>query len=148
MKVGLYIGTQFAAGFDVASALKEISEQVRRARQCGFQSLWAPHHYLTQPVQMLASIPMLSYLLRDAEGMTIGPNILIMPLLNPVHVAEEAVTLDLLSGGRCVLGIGIGYRDAEFETFNVPLKERPQRMNESIEIMRRLWSEERVTYNG
>ena len=148
MKVGLYISTQFAPGFDVVSALNEIGEQVRRARQCGFQSLWAPHHYLTQPVQMLASVPLLAYLLRDAEGMTIGPNILIMPLLNPVHVAEDAATLDLLSGGRYVLGVGAGYRDAEFQSFHVPLRERVQRLTESIEIMRALWSKERITYAG
>jgi alkanesulfonate monooxygenase SsuD/methylene tetrahydromethanopterin reductase-like flavin-dependent oxidoreductase (luciferase family) len=125
-----------------------MSEQVRVARQSGFSSLWVPHHYLTHPMQMLAPVPMLSYLLRDAEGMTIGTNILIMPLLHPVHVAEDAVTLDLLSGGRYVLGIGVGYRDAEFQTFNVPLKERAQRMNESIEIMRRLWIEDKITHNG
>jgi alkanesulfonate monooxygenase SsuD/methylene tetrahydromethanopterin reductase-like flavin-dependent oxidoreductase (luciferase family) len=71
-----------------------------------------------------------------------------MPLLNPVHVAEDAVTLDLLSGGRYVLGIGVGYREAEFDTFKVPLKERALRMDESIEIMRRLWTEDRVTYHG
>ncbi len=147
-KVGLYIGTQFPPGTDVAVALKDMSEQVRVARQSGFSSLWVPHHYLTHPMQMLAPIPMLSYLLRDAEGMTIGTNILIMPLLHPVHVAEDAVTLDLLSGGRYVLGIGVGYRDAEFQTFNVPLKDRAQRMNESIEIMRRLWTEEKVAHNG
>jgi alkanesulfonate monooxygenase SsuD/methylene tetrahydromethanopterin reductase-like flavin-dependent oxidoreductase (luciferase family) len=147
-KVGLYLGTQFPPGVNVASALKEMSEQVRLAKQSGFSSLWVPHHYLTQPMQMLAPLPMLSYLLRDAEGMTIGPNILIMPLLNPVHVAEDAVTLDLLSGGRYVLGIGVGYRDAEFHSFNVPLKERAQRMNESIELMRRLWTEDKVTYKG
>lgn len=147
-KVGLYIGTQFTAGTDVAAALKDMSEQVRMARQSGFSSVWVPHHYLTHPMQMLAPIPMLSYLLREAEGMTIGPNILIMPLLNPVHVAEDAVTLDLLSGGRYVLGIGIGYRDAEFQAFNVPIKERVQRMNESIELMRRLWTEDKVTYRG
>ena len=125
-----------------------MGEQVRQARQSGFASLWVPHHYLTQPMQMLAPMPMLSYLLRDAEGMTIGPNILIMPLLNPVHVAEDAVTLDLLSGGRYVLGIGVGYREAEFQAFSVPFKERAQRMNESIEIMRRLWTEDKVTYQG
>ena len=147
-KVGLYIGTQFPPGIDVAVALKDMSEQVRLARQSGFSSLWVPHHYLTHPMQMLAPVPMLSYLLRDAEGMTIGTNILIMPLLHPVHVAEDAVTLDLLSGGRYVLGIGVGYRDAEFQTFNVPLKERAQRMNESIEIMRRLWIEDKITHNG
>jgi alkanesulfonate monooxygenase SsuD/methylene tetrahydromethanopterin reductase-like flavin-dependent oxidoreductase (luciferase family) len=147
-KVGLYIGTQFPPGTDVAVALEDMSEQVRVARQSGFSSLWVPHHYLTHPMQMLAPVPMLSYLLRDAEGMTIGTNILIMPLLHPVHVAEDAVTLDLLSGGRYVLGIGVGYRGAEFQTFNVPLKERAQRMNESIEIMRRLWTEDKITHNG
>jgi len=93
-KVGLYIGTQFPPGTDVAVALKDMNEQVRVARQSGFSSLWVPHHYLTHPMQMLAPVPMLSYLLRDAEGMTIGTNILIMPLLHPVHVAEDAVTLE------------------------------------------------------
>jgi len=62
---------------------------------------------------------------------------------HPLHVAEEWATLDLLSGGRYVLGVGVGYRDAEFQTFNVPLNERALRMNESIEIMRRLWSARR-----
>lgn len=147
-KVGLYIGTQFPPGTKVVAALKDLSEQVQVARRSCFSSLWVPHHYLTDPMQMLAPIPMLSYLLRDAEGMTIGTNILIMPLLHPVHVAEDAVTLDLLSGGRYVLGIGVGYRDAEFQTFNVPLKERAQRINESIEIMRRLWAEDRITHSG
>jgi alkanesulfonate monooxygenase SsuD/methylene tetrahydromethanopterin reductase-like flavin-dependent oxidoreductase (luciferase family) len=123
-------------------------EQVRTARGAGFSSLWVPHHYLTQPMQMLAPIPMLAYLARDAEGMLMGTNILVMPLLNPVHVAEDAVTLDLLSGGRYVLGMGVGYREAEFNTFNVPLKERVPRLTESVEIMRRLWTEDRVTYRG
>jgi alkanesulfonate monooxygenase SsuD/methylene tetrahydromethanopterin reductase-like flavin-dependent oxidoreductase (luciferase family) len=148
MKVGLYIGTQFPPEIDVALSLKELTEQVRIARQSGFSSLWTPHHYLTYPMQMLAPITMLAYLLREAEGMMIGPNILIMPLLNPVHVAEDAVTLDLLSGGRYVLGIGVGYREAEFDTFQVPLNQRAQRMDESIEIMRRLWTEDKITYNG
>jgi alkanesulfonate monooxygenase SsuD/methylene tetrahydromethanopterin reductase-like flavin-dependent oxidoreductase (luciferase family) len=148
MKVGLYLATQFTPETYVSTALAQIVEQVRRARASGFSSLWVPHHYLTQPMQMLAPIPMLAYLAPAAEGMTLGANILIMPLLNPVHVAEDAVTLDLLSGGNYVVGLGVGYREAEFNTFNVPLKERVQRLTESIEIMRRLWTEERVTYKG
>jgi alkanesulfonate monooxygenase SsuD/methylene tetrahydromethanopterin reductase-like flavin-dependent oxidoreductase (luciferase family) len=148
MKVGLYIATQFTAEADVADARVKMLEQVRVARRSGFSSLWVPHHYATQPMQMLAPIPMLAWLLHEAEGMTIGPNILIMPLLNPIHVAEDAVTLDLLSGGRYVLGVGIGYREAEFNAFNVPLKERVTRLTESVEVMRRLWTEDRVTYRG
>jgi len=148
MKVGLYIATQFIPTTDVAAACAEMTEQIRVARRSGFSSLWLPHHYATAPLQMLAPIPMLAYLLREAEGMTIGPNILIMPLLNPIHVAEDAVTLDLLSGGRYVLGIGLGYREAEFNAFNVPLKQRVQRLTESVEIIRRLWTEDRITYKG
>ena len=148
MKVGLYLATQFPPTQDVAASLKELSEQVRRARASGFASLWVPHHYLTHPMQMLAPIPLLANLLRDAEGMTFGPNILIMPLLNPVHVAEEAATLDRLSGGNYVLGIGAGYREAEFSTFKIALSERARRMEESVEIMRRLWREEKVSYSG
>ena len=148
MQVGLYIGTQFTPETNVPAALIEMREQVRVANASGFASLWTPHHYATQPVQMLAPIPMLTSLLREAEGMTIGPNILLMPLLNPVHVAEDAVTLDLLSGGKFVLGIGLGYREAEFNAFNVPLKERVVRITESVELMRRLWTEDRVTYRG
>ena len=148
MKVGLYLTTQFTPEADVSQARIEMIEQVSLARRSGFSSLWTPHHYLTQPMQMLSPIPIMAYLAREAEGMLIGPNILVMPLLNPAHVAEEAVTLDLLTGGNYVLGMGVGYREAEFDTFNVPLKERVQRLTESVEIMRRLWTEDRVTYHG
>jgi alkanesulfonate monooxygenase SsuD/methylene tetrahydromethanopterin reductase-like flavin-dependent oxidoreductase (luciferase family) len=148
MKVGLYLATQFPPQQDLTASLKEMRAQVRRARESGFASLWVPQHYLTHPMQMLAPIPLLAYLLHEAEGMTIGPNILIMPLLNPVHVAEDAATLDRLSGGRYVLGIGAGYREAEFQTFKVALSERVRRMEESVEIMRRLWREEKVSYSG
>lgn len=148
MKVGLYIMTQFTPETDVYARRQDLLEQVRVAKQNGFSSLWVPHHYATQPMKMLASVPMLAWLLQEAEGMTIGTNILIMPLLNPIHVAEDAVTLDLLSGGKYVVGIGIGYREAEFKAFNVPLQERVSRITESIEIMRRLWTEDRVNYAG
>jgi alkanesulfonate monooxygenase SsuD/methylene tetrahydromethanopterin reductase-like flavin-dependent oxidoreductase (luciferase family) len=148
MKVGLYLTTQFTPETNVLNARNEMVEQVRLARKNGFASLWVPHHYLTQPMQMLAPIPVMAYLAREAEGMLMGPNILVMPLLNPAHVAEDAVTLDLLTSGNYVLGIGVGYREAEFNTFNVPLSERVQRLTESVEIMRRLWTEDRVTYHG
>ena len=59
---------------------------------------------------MLQITPMMGYLLREAQGMTIGGNILLLPLLNPVHVAEEAATLDVLTGGNFILGVGLGYR--------------------------------------
>jgi alkanesulfonate monooxygenase SsuD/methylene tetrahydromethanopterin reductase-like flavin-dependent oxidoreductase (luciferase family) len=148
MKVGLFINTQFPEGFNVAERIPEIVEQVRAAREAGFASLWFPHHWLTHPMQMLQLSPVMGYIAAHAEGMTIGPNILILPPLNPVHVAEEAATFDVLTGGNFILGIGLGYRPPEFEAFGIPLGERAPRFNEAIGLMRRLWREDRVTHEG
>jgi alkanesulfonate monooxygenase SsuD/methylene tetrahydromethanopterin reductase-like flavin-dependent oxidoreductase (luciferase family) len=90
----------------------------------------------------------MGYLAAHAEGMTIGPNILILPPLNPVHVAEEAATFDILTGGNYILGLGLGYRRPEFDAFAIPLAERAPRFTESIALMRRLWAEDRVSHKG
>ncbi|MDR3537119.1 MAG: LLM class flavin-dependent oxidoreductase [Acetobacteraceae bacterium] len=148
MKVGLFVNTQFPQGTDVAACVPEIVEQVRAAREAGFSSLWFPHHWLTQPLQMMQIMPVMAYIAAHAQGMTIGPNILILPPLNPVHVAEEAATLDVLTGGNYILGIGLGYRPQEFIAFGVPLSERAPRFNESIGLMKRLWTEDRIDHEG
>jgi len=148
MKVGLFINTQFPEGFNVGERVPEMIAQVRAARDAGFASLWFPHHWLTHPMQMLQITPVMGYVAAHAQGMTIGPNILILPPLNPVHVAEEAATFDVLTGGNYILGVGLGYRQPEFDAFGVDLKERAPRFTESIALMRRLWTEERVTHQG
>ena len=148
MKVGLFINTQFPEGFNVGARVPEMVEQVRAARDAGFASLWFPHHWLTYPMQMLQITPLMGYIAAHAQGMTIGPNILILPPLNPMHVAEEAATLDVLTGGNYILGVGLGYRQPEFDAFGIPLNERAPRFNEAIALMRRLWTEDRVTHQG
>jgi alkanesulfonate monooxygenase SsuD/methylene tetrahydromethanopterin reductase-like flavin-dependent oxidoreductase (luciferase family) len=148
MKIGLFINTQFQPGDPVGSHLADLVTETRTARDAGFASLWFPHHYLTGPLQMLQIVPMMAYLAQHADGMQIGPNILILPLLNPVHVAEESATLDVLTGGNYVLGVGLGYREGEFTAFNMTLKERVPRLEESIALMRRLWTEDKVTHKG
>jgi alkanesulfonate monooxygenase SsuD/methylene tetrahydromethanopterin reductase-like flavin-dependent oxidoreductase (luciferase family) len=148
MKVGLFINTQFTEGTNVVDRIPEIVTQVRAARDAGFSSLWFPHHWLTYPMQMLQISPVMGYVAAHAQGMTIGPNILILPPQNPMHVAEESATLDVLTGGNYILGIGQGYREPEFDAFGIPLAERAPRFNESIALMKRLWTEDRVTHKG
>jgi alkanesulfonate monooxygenase SsuD/methylene tetrahydromethanopterin reductase-like flavin-dependent oxidoreductase (luciferase family) len=92
---------------------------VRVARDGGFASMLFPHHYLTDPLQMLQITPLMAYLPPYAKGMKIGGNIPRLPLLNPVHVAEEAATLDVLSEGNSILGAGLGYREGEFDAFGI-----------------------------
>ncbi|MCK8647113.1 LLM class flavin-dependent oxidoreductase [Mycobacterium colombiense] len=146
MDVGLYVNTQWPRGATVA--VNEVSAQTRAARDAGFDSIWLPHHYLAAPVQMFQPMTLLGYLVRESGDMKLGINILLLPLLNPTLVAEEWATLDVLSEGRAVLGVGLGSRPEEYEAFNVPFKQRVSRMTEGVELLRRLWSEERVTFTG
>src|ERR1700722_3897533 len=148
MKVGLFINTQYPEQVDVPAQIPALVEQVRVARDAGFKSLWFPHHWLTEPMQMLQIMPAMAFLAAEAKGMVIGSNILILPLLNPMHVAEEAATLDVLTGGNYILGAGLGYREPEFNAFGIPLTERAGRFSESISLMRKLWASGRITHEG
>ena len=148
MKVGLFINTQYPKGFDVPTHVPALVEQVRVARDAGFKSLWFPHHWLTAPMQMLQIMPAMAFLAAEAKGMAIGPNILILPLLNPMHVAEEAATLDVLTGGNYILGAGLGYREPEFTAFGITHAERAGRFTESVALMRKLWAGGRITHEG
>ena len=148
MKVGLFINTQWPAEVDVPAQIPALVEQVRVARDAGFKSLWFPHHWLTEPMQMLQIMPAMAFLAAEAKGMVVGPNILILPLLNPMHVAEEAATLDVLTGGNYVLGAGLGYREPEFTAFGITHAERAGRFSESVALMRKLWAGGRITHEG
>ena len=148
MKVGLFINTQWPEDTNVASQIPLLVEQVRVARDAGYASLWFPHHWLTYPMQMLQIMPAMAYLAAEAKGMAIGPNILILPLLNPMHVAEEAATLDVITGGNYVLGAGLGYREPEFTAFGITHAERAGRFSESVTLMRKLWAGGRITHEG
>ncbi|HEX2940647.1 MAG TPA: LLM class flavin-dependent oxidoreductase [Rhodopila sp.] len=148
MKVGLFINTQWPEETNVAAQIPALVEQVRVARDAGFRSLWFPHHWLTAPMQMLQIMPAMAYLAAEAKGMVIGPNIMILPPMNPMHVAEEAATLDVITGGNYVLGAGLGYREPEFTALGVPLSERAARFSESVALMRKLWTGEKITHEG
>lgn len=146
MKVGLYLSTQWPRSTPPEAAIARLIEQVKVARDSGFSSVWVMHHYLSSPVQTLQPVPILARLSGYAEGMALGTAILLLPLTDPVVVAEEFATLDWLSGGRAVLGVGLGYRKEEFSGLGVPWAERVQRMESYIGLIRKLWGSDSVRH--
>lgn len=148
MKVGLYVASQWQPGTDLGPQIGNLVEQVRLARDSGFESLWTAHHLLVAPMQMFQALPLLARLAAEAEGMTVGPAIYLLPMANPVALAEDVATLDWITGGRFVLAVGMGYRPEEFEAVRARPTERVGRMVEGIELIRRLWREERVTHKS
>lgn len=147
MKFGLLASHQYLHSDDLGQRLSELWDLAETAQESGYDSMWTIHHYLAnlatlQPISMTARLTGLT------DTMTIGTAILLAPFLHPVHVAEEFATLDQISGGRVVLGLGAGYRDNEFDAFGIPRSQRAGRLTESIEIIRELWSGEEVDYHG
>jgi alkanesulfonate monooxygenase SsuD/methylene tetrahydromethanopterin reductase-like flavin-dependent oxidoreductase (luciferase family) len=147
MKFGLAIMNDFPPGVVAAERIDQLREQVAAARDAGFSSVWMLQHYLGN-MPTLQPLPTLAALTAVTGNMDIGTNMLILPLHHPVEVAEHYATLDHLSGGRVIAGFGMGYRENEFDAFGIPLDERKSRYEESVEIIRALWSGAPVTYHG
>ena len=148
MKFGVFISAQQPRGDDSVRRFREAVAQTRLAHQAGFDALAAGHHYLSPPYQSLQSLPLLARLAGEAPGMELCLSVLLLALLNPVQAAEEVASLDIMSEGRVVFGVGIGYRDVEFEAFGVSPRDRVPRMLEGLELIKRLWTEEVVTFEG
>jgi probable F420-dependent oxidoreductase len=131
---------------------QEITEWVVRAEELGFDSVHTGE-------QLLAKIPpyestvydqqvTMSMWAAETEAVDIGSLIKVMPLMNPIHVAKIYGTLDLAAAGRTILGVGNGYKQHEFDSLGIPKRERGQRTEEGVEIVKRLWTEDHVDYDG
>jgi alkanesulfonate monooxygenase SsuD/methylene tetrahydromethanopterin reductase-like flavin-dependent oxidoreductase (luciferase family) len=148
MKFGLIVSKQHPPGASMLERFREHIEQVRAARDAGFDLIVMGQHYLSTPFQELQTLPALARLAAEAGTMRVGATVLLLPLLNPVDVAEQVATMDVICEGRFIFGVGLGYRDAEYEAFNVRREERVARFVEGLQVIKRLWSEEEVTHHG
>lgn len=148
MKLGVYLNAQHPQSDDAGLRFAETVEQVRLLRKLGFDSIWGGEHHITDGYHYFPLLPFLQRLSAEAEGMEVGTNIVLLPMHNPMEIAEITAFLDVHTGGKFQLGVGLGYREEEFDMFGVPIKQRVSRMVEGIEIIRRLWTEDKVTHNG
>jgi alkanesulfonate monooxygenase SsuD/methylene tetrahydromethanopterin reductase-like flavin-dependent oxidoreductase (luciferase family) len=148
VKIGVMLNSQFVLGAHTAAAFRETLEQVRVMRDLGFDSVWLGQHYLSTPYQMWQPMAVLARLSAEAGRMTVGTNIFLLTLHNPVESAELAATLDVITYGRFVFGVGLGYRPEEFDAFGIPLAGRATRFEELFTAVSRLLSGEEVTMEG
>ena len=148
MRIGLYLSLEHGRRDDMAARLRDLCELVRTARDAGFELLLAGQHFLVPQFQYLQPVPVLARIVVDSGDMEIGTDILQLPLLHPVQVAETVATLDQVCGGRFTLGVGLGYRPVEYESLGIRRQDRLARFIEGIDLIRRLWTEDRVTFRG
>lgn len=140
MQVGL---SPLQSGGDFGVTIAECE----RAEAAGFDSVWLGEHHdnaLLYPAPLIG----LAAIATRTRRVRLGTGVLLLPLYHPLLVAEEAAMVDVISGGRLILGVGAGYAPEEFAAFGASLKERGSRLDEAVPLIQRLWSEEKVTHEG
>ena len=128
--------------------VQELIEYGIRAEELGFDSIWVWDHILlgvdpTFPI--VDSLTVLTGIAARTSKIQMGTGILVLPLRNPVILAKQLSSMDQLSQGRLCMGMASGWYKREFDAVGVPFNKRGKIMDENLEIMRRLWTEERVT---
>ena len=127
---------------------REIFEQIVWADEHGFDNVWLSEHHLVEDGYAPSSLAIAAAIAAQTKTIRIGSAIIILPLHNPIRVAEDAATVDVISNGRFELGVAPGYKVEEYASFGIPKSERGGRTNEGLEIIRRLLDGETLTYKG
>jgi probable F420-dependent oxidoreductase len=140
MKIGLS-PLQGQTSFD------ETLRECERAETAGFDSVWLGEHH-NNPILHPAPLIGLAAVASRTQRIQLGTGVLLLPLYHPMMVAEEGAMVDMISGGRLILGVGAGYAPEEFAAFGYSLKERGSRLEESAVLLRRLWTEQNVSHQG
>jgi alkanesulfonate monooxygenase SsuD/methylene tetrahydromethanopterin reductase-like flavin-dependent oxidoreductase (luciferase family) len=143
MRFGLFGSAQARRGgpdVDSAAGFREFVDYNVEAEALGFHSSFIVEHHFTGFGQVSASLNLLTWIGAHTKTLRLGTAVLVLPWHNPVLLAEQAATLDLLSGGRFDFGIGKGYRYNEFAGFCIPMEEAEARFDECLEVMVKAWT--------
>src|SRR5271168_4472471 len=128
------------AEFDSSEGFRDFIEYNIEAEALGFHSTFVVEHHFTGYGQVSATLNLLTWLGARTRWLRLGTAVIVLPWHNPVLLAEQAATLDLLSGGRLDFGIGKGYRYNEFAGFCVPMEEADARFDECLEVILSAWT--------
>jgi alkanesulfonate monooxygenase SsuD/methylene tetrahydromethanopterin reductase-like flavin-dependent oxidoreductase (luciferase family) len=152
MQFGLFCSPKAdAPGFspETGQGFRDYLEFNVEAEALGFHSSFSVEHHFSGWNQASATLMLLTALAMRTTTLRLGSAVIVPPWHNPVLLAEEAATLDLISGGRLDLGVGKGYRHSEFKGFQISPEEAEARFEEALEVMRRGWtSRERFSHHG
>ncbi len=118
------------------------------SERAGLDSIWTSEHHFVDDAYLPSQLPVLAAIAARTERIRLGTGVLLAPLFDPVHLAEDAAVTDLLSGGRLILGVGLGWRDEEFEGFGVSIRQRPGRTEGLIATLRQAWGDGLTTGDG
>lgn len=137
---------QWARPFE--SFYRETLDQIAWAEELGYRSVWLTEHHFADDGYTPSPLVIAGAISERTTELRMSTSLMLLPLHDPIRLAEDAATLAILSGGRFDLGVGIGYRQIEFDTFGRKVSHRPSLMEEGCEVLRRAWSGESLQMEG
>lgn len=147
-RLGLLLTSVHDRSVPAERQIREHRELVTMAVEAGFDLVVAGQHFAAPSLRYLQPVPYLADVAARFPTVRVATGIILLPLHHPLAVAEEIATLDAVSGGRAILGVGIGYAPKEFDAFGIDRSRRTERFEESLGIIRALWSGEPVSVSG
>jgi probable F420-dependent oxidoreductase len=126
--------------------MEAVRQVAQRAEALGFSDLWVTENTLDH-VFCFDPVVVLTYAAAVTDRIRLGCSVVVLPVQNPIHVAHQWASLDYVSNGRAILGVGLG-RDHHYEQFQVPREARVRRFREEVELIKALWTESGVNYQG
>ncbi len=148
MKFGIFTIVPWHESHTQEQALREAMEQIELADQLGIDEVWLGEHRFSRHGLLSGIWSFLGHVTARTKRIRICTAVIVLPLHNPVLVAEEAAMLDVMSGGRLDFGIGAGYQRQEFEGVGVDIDESRDRFQEAVDVIIKAWTEEKLTYHG
>lgn len=147
MEFGILLNHEYKKGDDLGRRADDLVAMTHLARDSGYKLLFGMHHLLSS-LATFQAVPLLARLIPESGDMRLGTGVYLSNLEHPVHIAETWASLDQLSRGRVIMGVGAGYRKNEFRVLGIDRKRRWSRMEEHIELVKLLWSGEPVDFHG
>jgi alkanesulfonate monooxygenase SsuD/methylene tetrahydromethanopterin reductase-like flavin-dependent oxidoreductase (luciferase family) len=150
VNVGLWFDFRnpVSAGRQLSDVYANAFEHIRNAEQLGYAEVWTTEHHFIDDDYSSSLMPICAAIGAMTTRVRIGTAVLLLPFHDPVRLAEDAATVDIISGGRLDLGVGVGYRVGEFESFGIDFHTRGRRMSEASQVLTHAWLPGAFSHHG
>jgi alkanesulfonate monooxygenase SsuD/methylene tetrahydromethanopterin reductase-like flavin-dependent oxidoreductase (luciferase family) len=147
--VGLFTGQIPAdSGRTYHQEYRDYLDLVRLVEDEGLDAAWVSEHHFAEDGYLPSLALMIAAFAAVTNRIELGSGVVLAPFHDPLRLAEDFAVADQIAGGRVICGLGIGWRDEEFRAFHIDTKSRTRRLEETVEVLRRAWNDERVTFHG
>ena len=148
IKFGVMSNSHPASAADLSRLVDEMAVEAQQAEKYGFDSFFVTEHHQEPSGYLPSPLPLLAALAARTSTIRLGTGIAVLPLYHPIRMAEDCAVIDIISKGRLILGVGMGYQDVDFAAYGLRVSERVSLFEEGVEIIKRAWTEEKLYFVG